>query len=48
MTCHHEPHDHDYRAATVTGDLAAFLHRHNRALILIGAALAVAGLVLAL
>lgn len=41
MTCHHDdPHAHDYRAATVTGDLAAFLHRHNRPLILAGAAVA--------
>jgi hypothetical protein len=36
MTCHHDPHVHDYRAATVTGDLAAFLHRHNRPLIIVG------------
>ena len=40
MTCHHHSHEHDYRAATVTGDLAAFLHRHNRPLILAGAAIA--------
>jgi len=42
MTCHHEPHEHDYRAATASGDFAAFLHRHNRPLILIGAAVAAA------
>jgi hypothetical protein len=36
MTCHHELHDPHYRAVTATGDLAAFLHRHNRLLILGG------------
>jgi|GEM_PF-6361295 len=40
MTCHHQPHEHDYRAATASGDLAAFLHRHNRLLIAGGAAVA--------
>jgi len=40
MTCHHHSHEPDYRAATVTGDLAAFLHRHNRPLIIAGAAIA--------
>jgi hypothetical protein len=39
MTCHHDdPHAHDYRAATVTGNLVALLHRHNRLLIVMGAA----------
>lgn len=43
MTCHHDdlhshPDAHDYRAATAGGDLVAFLHRHNRPLIIAGAA----------
>lgn len=41
MTCHHQPHEHDYRAATASGDLAAFLHRHNRPLIIAGATVVV-------
>jgi hypothetical protein len=39
MTCHHDPDAHDYRAATVTGELAAFLHRHNRLIIIAAATL---------
>ncbi|HEX8471309.1 MAG TPA: hypothetical protein VF633_09370 [Brevundimonas sp.] len=42
MTCDHEPDEHDYRALTATGNLTAFLHRHNRALIIIGAVAVVA------
>ena len=45
MTCHNEPHEHDYRALTATGNLTAFLHRHNRLLIIAAAAAVVAGAV---
>ena len=34
MTCRNEPHQHDYRTLTATGNLTAFLHRHNRPLII--------------
>lgn len=46
MTCHHEPREHDYRTLTATGNLTAFLHRHNRLLIVSAAIILVGGAVL--
>ena len=44
MTCRPQPDDHDYRALTATGELTAFLHRHNRPLIILGALSVVAAI----